>query len=149
MIERSVFSSMKRASSNNTNDGARSATTASSSWRSYASKNALLRAATATGSMCSGATGADRCGSGAGACVTTIGTGLGGVAHATNTARIRALMSEGHCKPTSTTFIATRGDFVLEFALMGRFDPTRSGDNDHSVADLPWGVLRGAFGPSD
>jgi hypothetical protein len=33
---------------------------------------------------------------------------------------------------------------------MGRFDPTRSGDElEHSVAELPWGVLRGAFGPSD
>jgi hypothetical protein len=35
---------------------------------------------------------------------------------------------------------------------MGRFDPTRSIDVpgiEHSVAELPWGVLRGAFGPSD
>src|SRR3954463_1621157 len=35
---------------------------------------------------------------------------------------------------------------------MSRFDPTgevRDLSTDHSVAELPWGVLRGAFGPSD
>ena len=35
---------------------------------------------------------------------------------------------------------------------MGRFESTRSIDVpglEHSVVALPWGVLRGAFGPSD
>jgi hypothetical protein len=35
---------------------------------------------------------------------------------------------------------------------MGRFEPTKSVDVPglgHSVVELPWGVLRGAFGPSD
>src|SRR5258706_3659566 len=41
--------------------------------------------------------------------------------------------------------------FALSFAAMGRFDPTRSINTglEHSVVDLPWGVLPGAFGPSD
>src|SRR5664279_865511 len=35
---------------------------------------------------------------------------------------------------------------------MGRFDSTQSigvPELEHSVVELPWGVLRGAFGPSD
>ena len=35
---------------------------------------------------------------------------------------------------------------------MGRFEPTGKVEVpglEHSVADLPWGVLRGALGPSD
>src|SRR5690349_19454418 len=35
---------------------------------------------------------------------------------------------------------------------MGRFEPTGRVDvpgMEHSVAELPWGALRGAFGPSD
>jgi hypothetical protein len=38
------------------------------------------------------------------------------------------------------------------FHAMGRFEPTGRIDVpglEHSVADLPWGVLRGALGPSD
>src|SRR5258708_4002917 len=48
--------------------------------------------------------------------------------------------------------VATLAERLLYPRAMGRFEPTGAVEVrslEHSVADLPWGVLRGAYGPSD
>src|SRR3569623_709249 len=57
------------------------------------------------------------------------------------------------CKRACTTFIASLPAVcIMVRSGMGRFESTQSIDVpelEHSVVTLPWGVLRGAFGPSD